>query len=86
MNICLNTILNLPRPKLAQKRADPGDTIYYNWARGNAVSKVIITYDTMYFSTEKMAQAILEGIISEGIPAKLYRLPISDVGDIIKSF
>jgi anaerobic nitric oxide reductase flavorubredoxin len=53
------------------------------WAKGEAKKKVLIVYDTMWASTEKMAKAILEGISSEGIEAKLYRLPFSDTGDII---
>lgn len=57
---------------------------YINWAKGNGANKVIIAYDTMYYSTEKMALSILEGILSEGLEAKLYRLPVSDMGDIIK--
>ena len=59
---------------------------YINWAKGKNIPKAIIAYDTMYYSTEKMAQAILEGVIAQGVDAKLYRLPISDMGDIIKKF
>ena len=85
MNVPINMILT-SHGLSWRAHADKAIQSYYNWARGNSVSKVIIAYDTMYSSTEKMAQAILEGIISEGIPAKLYRLPISDMGDIIKKF
>jgi flavorubredoxin len=56
---------------------------YLKWAKGVADKKVIIVYDTMWKSTEKMAKAILEGISSEGIEVTLYRLPFSDTGDII---
>jgi flavorubredoxin len=58
-------------------------TSYLKWAKGEAEKKVIIVYDTMWKSTEKMAKAILNGINNEGIKVKLYRLPISDEGDII---
>jgi len=58
-------------------------TAYLKWAKGEAAKKVIIVYDTMWKSTEKMAKAILDGIISEGVKATLYRLPCSDNGDII---
>ena len=34
--------------------------------------------------TEKMAESNIEGISSEGIEAKLFRIPVSDRGDIIK--
>lgn len=67
-------------------RAYPGEAVesYISWAGGNSAKKVIIAYDTMYYSTEKMALSILEGILSQGIEARLYRLPVSDMGDIIK--
>jgi anaerobic nitric oxide reductase flavorubredoxin len=58
-------------------------TAYLKWASGEAKKKILIVYDTMWESTEKMAKAMLEGIISEGVEAKLYRLPFSDNGDII---
>ncbi len=58
-------------------------TAYLKWAKGEADKKVIIVYDTMWESTEKMAKAMLDGIVSEGVEATLYRLPCSDNGDII---
>jgi anaerobic nitric oxide reductase flavorubredoxin len=58
-------------------------TSYLRWAKGEAKKKILIVYDTMWKSTEKMAKAILEGIISEGVETVLYRLPFSDEGDII---
>ena len=58
-------------------------TSYLKWAKGEADKKVIIVYDTMWASTEKMAKAMLNGIVSEGLEATLYRLPNSDNGDII---
>ena len=83
MNIPIKTILTSHG---LSWRTYPDKAIgsYINWAKGNNSKKVIIAYDTMYYSTEKMACAILEGVLSEGIPAKLYRLPVSDLGDIIK--
>ena len=66
-------------------RKDPMKIItsYLKWAKGEAKKKVLIVYDTMWASTEKMAKAMLDGIASEGIKATLYRIPISDNGDII---
>jgi anaerobic nitric oxide reductase flavorubredoxin len=66
-------------------RGDPMKIVkaYLTWARGEAKEKVLIIYDTMWESTEKMAKAMLEGIRSEGIPVKLFRLPFSDLSDII---
>ncbi len=57
---------------------------YLKWARGDAEKKVLVIYDTMWGSTEKMAKSIIEGISSEGIEAMLFRIPVSDRGDIIK--
>lgn len=57
---------------------------YVKWARGDARRKILIAYDTMWGSTEKMGRAIGEGIVSEGVETMLFRLPVSDRGDIIK--
>jgi anaerobic nitric oxide reductase flavorubredoxin len=66
-------------------RKDPMKIVnaYLRWASGEAKKKVLIVYDTMWESTEKMAKAMLEGISSEGVEVVLYRLPFSDNGDII---
>jgi flavorubredoxin len=56
---------------------------YLRWGKGESQNRVIIAYDTMWGSTEKMARAMLEGIASIGIEAKLYRIPNSDRSDII---
>jgi anaerobic nitric oxide reductase flavorubredoxin len=66
-------------------RKDPMKIVkaYLRWASGEAKKKVLIVYDTMWKSTEKMAKAMLEGISSEGVEVVLYRLPFSDEGDII---
>jgi len=58
-------------------------TAYLKWAKGEADKKVIIVYDTMWESTEKMAKAMLEGISSEGLKVTLYKLSVSDNGNII---
>ncbi|MEM3736864.1 MAG: flavodoxin domain-containing protein [Candidatus Bathyarchaeia archaeon] len=57
---------------------------YLKWARGESADRAMIVYDTMWGSTKMMAKAMLEGISSEGVAATLYRLPISDLGDIVK--
>ena len=67
-------------------RSNPGRIIeaYLRWAKGEAKSRILVVYDTMWGSTEKMAKAMIEGISSEGVEASLFRLPFSDRGDIIK--
>jgi flavorubredoxin len=66
-------------------RKDPMKIVqaYLRWAKGESEKRVLIVYDTMWGSTEKMAHAILEGVRSEGIDVKLFRLPYSDKSDII---
>lgn len=65
-------------------RENPGQILdlYAKWARGESRKKVLVVYDTMWGSTERMAKAILEGVRSAGVEAVLYRLPQSDEGDI----
>jgi flavorubredoxin len=65
-------------------RENPGQIVdlYARWAKGESAKKVLIVYDTMWGSTEKMAKAILEGVRSEGVEAMLFRLPDSYESDI----
>jgi len=57
---------------------------YLKWAKGESERKVLIVYDTMWGSTDKMARAIIDGLQSKGVEAILFRVPTSDRGDIIK--
>lgn len=67
-------------------RTDPMTIVeeYLRWASGAAGEKIVVVYDTMWNSTEKMAQAIIEGIRAAGVEVQLFRLPFSDCSDIIK--
>jgi flavorubredoxin len=56
---------------------------YSRWSSAEANPKVLVVYDTMWGSTEVMARAIIEGIVGEGVPAKLYKASVSDRNDII---
>lgn len=56
---------------------------YSRWANAQAAAKVLIVYDTMWGSTEKMARAILEGIALTGVPAVLFKAAVSDRNDIM---
>ena len=56
---------------------------YLRWAKGESEKRILVVYDTMWGSTEKMARAIVDGISSTNVEAKLYRIPSSDRGDII---
>ncbi len=66
-------------------RKDPMKIVnaYLRWSKGESSRTILVVYDTMWGSTEKMAKAIIEGIRSEGVEAKLFRLPYSDKSDII---
>lgn len=57
---------------------------YSRWSSAQTdTPKVLIVYDTMWGSTEKMARAILDGVAGQGVPVKLYRASLSDRNDII---
>jgi flavorubredoxin len=66
-------------------RGDPMRIVnaYVGWAKGEARKKAVVVYDTMWGSTEKMAGAILQGVISKGIEAKLFKISVSDTSEII---
>lgn len=68
-------------------RRDPGKIInaYQRWASGEYKKKILVIYDTMWGSTEKMAKNILEGAASAGdVEVKLFKMPVSDRSDIMK--
>jgi flavorubredoxin len=62
---------------------------YDDWSDQKPTKKAVIVYDTMWHSTERMAKAIAEGLISEGIRTKLMHLKTfhhSDVmGEVLKA-
>jgi flavorubredoxin len=53
-------------------RRDPGRIVkaYLDWCRQEPGKKAVVIYDTMWHSTEKMAEAIHAGITAEGVSAK----------------
>ncbi|MCL5982170.1 MAG: flavodoxin domain-containing protein [Firmicutes bacterium] len=66
-------------------RADPGKIInaYVSWAKGENKRKALVAYETIWGSTEKMAEAILEGLVQGGMEAKLYKMSASDASEVI---
>ncbi len=56
---------------------------YRRWAEGETEGRVLVVYDTMWGSTEKMALAITNGLIEVGVPVRLYPLRTSDPSDIV---
>jgi flavorubredoxin len=61
-------------------RSNPSKIIkaYLDWSSGLSRNKVVVVYDTMWGSTDKMARAIVEGATSEGVEIKLLKLRASD--------
>jgi len=57
---------------------------YEQWGTNYTTDKVVIVYDTMWGSTEKMARRILEGIAATGVEAKLYKVSITDRSELLK--
>ncbi len=73
-------------PSHGQIWTDPMKIIgaYSQWATGNCKDKVTIIYDTMHYSTQKMAHALAEGVISEGVDVKMYYLHEDERSEIVK--
>lgn len=57
---------------------------YVRWASGETVPKVLVIYDTMWGSTERMAKEILQGVMSADVDVKLLHLRKNDWSTIIK--
>ncbi|MCZ7393543.1 MAG: flavodoxin domain-containing protein [Candidatus Methanoperedens sp.] len=56
---------------------------YYEWASGGNDGSAVIIYDTMWNATEKMAQAIAEGLEKEGVKFKLFNMAVCDRNDVL---
>jgi len=56
---------------------------YEQWGSGYTTAKVVIAYDTMWGSTEKMARRILEGVAAAGVEAKLYKLSVTERSELL---
>ncbi|MBW2063483.1 MAG: FprA family A-type flavoprotein [Deltaproteobacteria bacterium] len=57
-------------------RKDPGKIIsaYVEWAEQRPKRKALVIYDTMWHSTEKMAEAIVDTLAREGVDAAPFHL------------
>ncbi|WP_424358244.1 FprA family A-type flavoprotein [Methanocella sp. MCL-LM] len=65
---------------------DPGKIIeaYGRWSKFEARPKVVIAYDTMWGSTEKMAHLLAEGVMDEGgVEVKFYNIRKSTNSEIV---
>jgi flavorubredoxin len=66
-------------------RNDPGKilNLYMKWISGENSEKVVIIYDTMWGSTEKIAVSISQGVMDEGVKVVVHRLDASHRSSII---
>lgn len=60
--------------------------MYLNMAEGKADLRVVVIYDTMWNSTEKMIIPIIEGIKYEGVDTRVIKLRASPLSFAIKEF
>lgn len=69
-------------------RQNPSKVIntYLDLASGKADLSVAIIYDTMWHSTELMITPLMEGIISEGVGCKVFKLRATPMSTAIKEF
>jgi len=65
---------------------NPGKIIdaYFKWANGVSKQKVLVVYDTMWNSTEIMANEILRGVADSGVEAALFHLRKNEWSEIVK--
>jgi len=63
---------------------DPGKIIklYKEWTSAKTKKKVIVVYATMWNSTEKMVQSMIDTLVKEKIEVCSYNIANSDIGDI----
>lgn len=60
-------------------------TAYSNWASGECEDKITIIYDTMHYSTQKMAHELAEGVIESGYKVEVFYLHEDERSEIVKS-
>lgn len=56
---------------------------YKKWSNHEYENKAIIVYDTMWGSTEKMANKIAEALYESGVSVRVYNLKYSDISEIM---
>lgn len=56
------------------------------WAQWEAQPRALLVYDTMWGATQKMAQALAEGLLQSGVEVKMHRLSASHPTDVFADF
>ena len=66
-------------------RRDPGAIIeaYRRWGAGEVNPKALVIFDTMWHSTERMAEALAQGLMDAGVETQLHRLRTTHYSDIV---
>jgi len=69
-------------------RGDVGRILrmYSDMASNKAELSAVIIYDTMWNSTEMMADPIMRGVMDEGVPCKIVKLRATPMSEAIKEF
>lgn len=72
-----------------RKNPDKIVALYEKWSSYVCDPMVLIIYDTMWKSTEKMAYAVMEGVFEESVEVKLCKLSVADwtelMSDVLQS-
>lgn len=73
-------------PSHGQILTDPLKMIgaYTDWATGKCKDKITIVYDTMHYSTQKMAHAMAEGAMGQDVEVVMYFLSHDERSEIVK--
>jgi len=56
---------------------------YRKWASGAVEPKALVIYDTMWHSTEMLAEALTQGLVDAGVEAQLHHLRRTHYSDIV---
>ena len=56
---------------------------YRDWAAQQPEARAAVIYDTMWNGTRRMAEAVGEGLVSEGVPYKLLHAATTDRNDLL---
>ena len=57
--------------------------VYDTWSAGKCADRALVIFNTMWHSTEKMAQAVMQGLADTGVPAALFNLDSCHRSDIM---
>jgi flavorubredoxin len=72
-----------PDHGLIYRRPAPVLEAYQRWAAGTVEKKGLVIFDTMWHSTEMLAEAFTQGLMDAGVEAQMHHLRRSHYSDII---